>query len=253
MSLGTDSALSAAPVPRPPAPTMAIWVMSSTAECTRGMATPASTEAAVTDPVVFIKSRRLLEGNSVGLVIAPFLHSADSRRQTIFAAWPIAWPFDLAPQRVNHERCAAMNLLARATLAALTFSLFAVPLAKAVGPTLAQRLGYKATDKLLIINGDDTGMCHAANVATIDSLERGLMTSATIMVPCPWFTEIARYAKSPPGEGLRHPSLSHLRVAGLPLGGRLLPATRCRGWWIRRVTCGGASRRCTFTANRRRR
>ena len=91
-----------------------------------------------------------------------------------------------------------MNLLARATLAALTFSLFAVPLAKAVGPTLAQRLGYKATDKLLIINGDDTGMCHAANVAAIDSLERGLMTSATIMVPCPWFTEIARYAKSHP-------------------------------------------------------
>ena len=71
-------------------------------------------------------------------------------------------------------------------------------LAKAEGPSLAERLGYKATDRLLIINGDDTGMCHAANVATIDSLERGLMTSATIMVPCPWFTEIARYAKAHP-------------------------------------------------------
>ena len=91
-----------------------------------------------------------------------------------------------------------MNLLTKATLAAVTFSLFAVPLAKADGATLAERLGYKATDKLLIINGDDTGMCHAANVATIDSLERGLMTSATIMVPCPWFTEFARYAKANP-------------------------------------------------------
>jgi predicted glycoside hydrolase/deacetylase ChbG (UPF0249 family) len=91
-----------------------------------------------------------------------------------------------------------MKLLTKATLAAVTFSLFAVPLAKADGATLAERLGYKATDKLLIINGDDTGMCHAANVATIDSLERGLMTSATIMVPCPWFTEIARYAKANP-------------------------------------------------------
>ena len=49
------------------------------------MATPASTEAAVTEPVVLIKSRRLLEDNSVDLVIAFFLHSADSRRQTIFA------------------------------------------------------------------------------------------------------------------------------------------------------------------------
>ena len=63
---------------------------------------------------------------------------------------------------------------------------------------LAERLGYKATDRLLIINGDDVGMCHTANLATIDCMEHGLLTSATIMVPCPWFTEIARYAKAHP-------------------------------------------------------
>jgi predicted glycoside hydrolase/deacetylase ChbG (UPF0249 family) len=63
---------------------------------------------------------------------------------------------------------------------------------------LAERLGYKATDKLLIVNGDDAGMCHAANLATIESLEKGLMRSATIMVPCPWFSEIATYAKEHP-------------------------------------------------------
>lgn len=64
--------------------------------------------------------------------------------------------------------------------------------------TLAERLGYKASDRLLIINGDDTGMCHSANEATIECLETGLMTSATIMVPCPWFYEIATYAKAHP-------------------------------------------------------
>ena len=64
--------------------------------------------------------------------------------------------------------------------------------------SLAERLGYQATDKILIVNGDDVGMCHAANVATIDCLERGLMRSATIMVPCPWFPEIAEYAKKNP-------------------------------------------------------
>jgi chitin disaccharide deacetylase len=61
---------------------------------------------------------------------------------------------------------------------------------------LAERLGFKATDKILIINVDDVGGSHAANAAAIDSLENGLATSATIMVPCPWFPEIAAYAKA---------------------------------------------------------
>ena len=64
--------------------------------------------------------------------------------------------------------------------------------------TLAEKLGYKSTDKLLIINCDDVGMCHSANLAVIDGMENGLITSATIMVPCPWFNEIAAYASSHP-------------------------------------------------------
>ena len=80
-----------------------------------------------------------------------------------------------------------MRLLTKVTVTTATVFLYAVCLSKAERPSLVERLGYKATDKLLIINGDDAGMCHSANVATIDSLERGLMTSATIMVPCPWF------------------------------------------------------------------
>jgi len=65
-------------------------------------------------------------------------------------------------------------------------------------PTLAEQLGYSATDKLLRVNGDDVGMCHTANLATIEFLERGIMSSATILVPCPWFLEIAEYAKEHP-------------------------------------------------------
>src|SRR5215813_1413361 len=64
--------------------------------------------------------------------------------------------------------------------------------------TLAERLGFKASDKLLIVNVDDVAGSHAANAAAIDVLENGLGTSATIMVPCPWFPEIADYARKHP-------------------------------------------------------
>ncbi|HOO98951.1 MAG TPA: polysaccharide deacetylase family protein [Bacteroidales bacterium] len=64
--------------------------------------------------------------------------------------------------------------------------------------TLAEELGYKPDDRLLIINCDDVGMCHSANVAVIEGMETGLITSGTIMTPCPWFGEIAAYARSHP-------------------------------------------------------
>jgi chitin disaccharide deacetylase len=63
---------------------------------------------------------------------------------------------------------------------------------------LAERLGFKATDKILIVNCDDVGNSHASNAAVIDGMENGLITSATIMVPCPWVPEIFAYAKAHP-------------------------------------------------------
>ena len=47
-------------------------------------------------------------------------------------------------------------------------------------------LGYTADARLLIINADDFGMCHAVNEAVIRSLQKGVLRSTTLMMPCPW-------------------------------------------------------------------
>jgi predicted glycoside hydrolase/deacetylase ChbG (UPF0249 family) len=77
----------------------------------------------------------------------------------------------------------------------LVFSLFCIA---GFSQTLAEKLGYKSTDKLLIINCDDVGMCHSSNIAVIEGMEKGLISSGTIMTPCPWFNEIAAYSRSHP-------------------------------------------------------
>jgi hypothetical protein len=64
--------------------------------------------------------------------------------------------------------------------------------------TLGDRLGYPPGTKLIIVHADDLGETHAVNAAAIKSLEGGTVNSASMMVPCPWFPEIADYAKSHP-------------------------------------------------------
>lgn len=53
-------------------------------------------------------------------------------------------------------------------------------------------------DRYLIINADDFGMCRSANSAVFKLLCAGSITSSTIMAPCGWAPEAARFAKAHP-------------------------------------------------------
>lgn len=83
----------------------------------------------------------------------------------------------------------------------ITRSFFIILSLLSIAPSegnLAEKLGYQSDEKLLIIHGDDVGMCHAANEATIKALQKGIVTCGSIMVPCPWFLEIAEYCREHP-------------------------------------------------------
>ena len=86
----------------------------------------------------------------------------------------------------------------------LSATIIAIPLLLSFNPalgqskTLAERLGYPRDSKLLIIHADDLAVSHSEDAASFDALDKRAATSAGIMIPCPWLTEVAAYAKAHP-------------------------------------------------------
>jgi predicted glycoside hydrolase/deacetylase ChbG (UPF0249 family) len=70
------------------------------------------------------------------------------------------------------------------------------------GRSAAERLGYGPEDRLLMIHADDIGMCHSVNVASTKALTEGSATCGSVMVPCPWFPEIAAWSREHPDADL---------------------------------------------------
>jgi chitin disaccharide deacetylase len=68
--------------------------------------------------------------------------------------------------------------------------------------TVAERLGYPPNSKLLIIHADDLAVAHSADDASFAALESGAVTSASVLVPCPWLPEVADWFKAHPDADL---------------------------------------------------
>ena len=81
-----------------------------------------------------------------------------------------------------------------ALLITLAVSLFAFQ--ASAQQSLAEKLGYAADAKLLIVHADDIGLAQSVNEATNAAFASGGISSGSIMVPCPWFTDFAEYYKT---------------------------------------------------------
>ncbi len=77
-------------------------------------------------------------------------------------------------------------------------------------PLTNQLLGHPADARLLIINADDFGMCHAINEAILRTLKERVVRSTSLMAPCPWAPHAMRLLKENPDI----PFGIHLTVVG---------------------------------------
>src|SRR5260221_8508666 len=88
------------------------------------------------------------------------------------------------------------TILTASPLALIGAALFHVSAAEP--QTYAEGLGWAPMARVVMFHCDDLGMSHASNLGGIESLEKGVVTSVSIMMPCPWVPEIVKYVKQHP-------------------------------------------------------
>jgi predicted glycoside hydrolase/deacetylase ChbG (UPF0249 family) len=63
---------------------------------------------------------------------------------------------------------------------------------------LLKKLGLSDDDRAVIFHADDVGMCQASLAAYVDLVDFGLLSAASVMVPCPWFPATAAFCRDHP-------------------------------------------------------
>lgn len=97
-------------------------------------------------------------------------------------------PRFLSPRKSRIGGVAAFGLLC----------LFFAVAAPVFADTWAERLGYPAGAKVLVLHANELGVCYETNAAGTQLLDEGLVSSAGAVVPAPWFSNLAKWAKSHP-------------------------------------------------------
>lgn len=64
--------------------------------------------------------------------------------------------------------------------------------------TYAEKLGFPKGSRVLILHVDDAGMSWDSNQGAIQAIEKGVATSMSVMMPCPWVPNIVHYLKEHP-------------------------------------------------------
>lgn len=82
----------------------------------------------------------------------------------------------------------------------LLLSLFVFNYVKAQTPdtTYAEKLGYPKGAKVVILHVDDVGMSFDSNEGAINAMTKGVATSCSVMMPCPWVPSYVHYLKEHP-------------------------------------------------------
>lgn len=99
-------------------------------------------------------------------------------------------------------RCVRLHCVRVCLLLSAIFLGSLPAVSQAAPKSVQERLGYPASARLLILHADDFGMNHSVNRAISEALEHNWITSASILVPCPWFLEAANFAKAHPDADL---------------------------------------------------
>ncbi|UCH34684.1 MAG: polysaccharide deacetylase family protein [Armatimonadota bacterium] len=84
------------------------------------------------------------------------------------------------------------------TVALVALAALSLAAGAASSQTWAQKLGWGANDRVLIVHADDVGMCHSTNLGATAAYECGIVSSMSVMMPCPHVGEIADYLREHP-------------------------------------------------------